>query len=188
MLYNFKEPEEYEKFINQYTTGAFSTFDMEVLIPEVKKLKPGQTYLEVGVDRGKSLITAFMAARENVNVVGVDIADTGERQEAFRLLGLENYVVFIQGESTRVAKCWGTPINCLFIDADHSYDGCQSDINAWAKFVPKGGVILLHDGDESSPGVVQAIAEFVNTHRKIVKEHIIHKTPEKNTSMVTIRF
>ena len=48
--------------------GAFSTFDAEVLVPEVEKLKFGDIYLEVGVDKGKSLYIAKQVAKEGVFV------------------------------------------------------------------------------------------------------------------------
>ena len=181
MLYEFGKVEDYEKFINEYTTGAFSTFDMEVFIPQVKKIKEKGTYLEIGVDRGKSLLTAFLAAPEGVNVIGIDICDTDERREAFRLLGLENYISFIHGESSQVAKYWQTPIDVLFIDGNHSYEYVLSDIKNWGKFVVKGGAILFHDCDESSPGVVQA------TNESFPGNIQLFKTPEKNTSMAKVQ-
>jgi hypothetical protein len=47
------------------------------------------------------------------------------------------------------------------------------------------GVITFHDGDESSPGVVRAVSEFVDTHN--VEQWLIHKKTDKNTSMMTVR-
>lgn len=181
MLYQFQTPKEYEDFITQYTTGAFSTLDMEIFIPEVKKIKSGGTYLEIGVDKGLSLGVALFAARKNVNVVGVDISDTQERQAFFKTLGLTNYATFIHGESARVAKIWQKPIDVLFIDGNHSYDGCSMDIRSWAHFVPINGVILFHDCDESSPGVVKAVNEAFPGKVQLFK------TPKKNTSMAKIK-
>jgi len=53
---------DYEKLDREARLGAFSTFDAEVLVPEVMKLKAGDIYLEVGVDKGKSLSIAKMVA------------------------------------------------------------------------------------------------------------------------------
>lgn len=180
MLYEFNTPAEYEQFINQYTTGDFSTLDMESFIAEVKKLKPGDVYLEVGVKHGKSLLTATLAAREGVELVGVDIADNEERQNVFRQLGLTEYVTFIHGYSHRVARLIKKPISLLFLDGDHSYSGIKLDIDSWLPLVKKGGVILFHDCDETSPGVVDAVNETFPGRVELFK------TPVKNTSMAKV--
>lgn len=136
--------------------GAFSTYDMEVCVPEIQKLKPGQVYLEVGVDKGKSLSIAHMVAKEQVNIYGVDLRDDPEVEGT----------AFFQGNSQDIAKVWeGSEINVLFIDGDHTYEGCKADINAWYPHMANKGVMLFHDADETSPGVVQAIEEFAEEHK-----------------------
>lgn len=180
MLYKFKTPEEYDKFISEHISGDFSTFDMEALIPEVKKLKRGQTYLEIGVKHGKSLAVAFLAARKGVNIVGIDIEDSEERQKLFRRLGLTNYANFIHSDSSTACRIWNRPIDVLFIDGDHSIQGCTTDIRNWAHFVPKNGVILFHDCDETSPGVMEAVKRYYGNKVKL------YKTPYKNTSMARV--
>ncbi len=132
--------------------GAFSTFDMEVLVPEVHALKSGQRYLEVGVDKGKSLSVAKMVAQKGVEIFGVDLLDDP------KVPGTN----FIQGDSKKVSKDWNMTkkINVLFIDGDHTYEGCKADIEAWLPHMIEDGVMLFHDCDETSPGVVRAVEEF----------------------------
>src|SRR5258706_3779985 len=94
--------------------GAFSTFDMEIHVPEVQKLNPGQVYLEVGVDKGKSLSVARMVAKKGVFVHGVDLQDNPKVKGT----------AFHQGDSSTIAKTWhGGAINVIFIDGDHTYEG-----------------------------------------------------------------
>ena len=52
-----------------------------------------------------------------------------------------------------------SPVNLLFIDGDHSYEGIKKDLN-WIDVVPRGGVIILHDYSSKYPGIIQAINEF----------------------------
>jgi hypothetical protein len=33
----------------------------------------------------------------------------------------------------------------VFVDGDHSYEGCRGDIEAWTPHVRVGGVIAIHD-------------------------------------------
>jgi uncharacterized Rossmann fold enzyme len=55
-------------------------------------------------------------------------------------------------------------LDFVFIDADHSYNGCKNDINAWYPKVKKGGLLSGHDYENtnfSKFGVKQAVDEFV---------------------------
>jgi hypothetical protein len=46
------------------------------------------------------------------------------------------------------------PLDFLFIDGDHSYDGVKGDWDAWSPHVGLGGVVALHDSINcSSPNV-----------------------------------
>ena len=50
-------------------------------------------------------------------------------------------------------------IDFLFIDADHTYEGCKQDILDWMPFVRPGGVICGHDYIDMFPGVKRAVHE-----------------------------
>jgi hypothetical protein len=101
--------------------GAFSTFDMEILVPEVEKLEAGQIYLEIGVDKGKSLSVARMVAKDHVQIYGVDLRKDPEVEGT----------LFFQGNSQDIAKNYTWTVDVLFIDGDHSYEGCKADIDSW---------------------------------------------------------
>jgi len=158
--------------------GAFSTYDAEVLVPEVMKLLPGEIYLEVGVDRGKSLSIARMVASRGIFICGVDLRENPKVKDT----------IFQQGDSVEVSKTWDIgEISVLFIDGDHTYKGCKRDIKAWYPHMKEDGVMMFHDCDETSPGVIQAVAEFVNTYKGTLKEFTMCKRTDKNTSMALIR-
>lgn len=152
--------------------GAFSTFDMAVHVPEVAKLKDGQVYLEVGVDKGKSLSVARMVARHDVEIWGVDLRDDP------KVKGTN----FLQGDSSRIAGVWTKKIHVLFIDGDHSYEGCKTDIDSWYPHMASGGVMLFHDCDATSPGVEQAVKEFAERY-----ELEVYYDPNQRCSMARIR-
>jgi predicted O-methyltransferase YrrM len=69
-----------------------------------------------------------------------------------------NLIETHQGESAEVAEKWSRPIDVLFIDGDHSYEGCSTDMKAWIPFVREGGWVAFHDSSEE--GVVRAIEEL----------------------------
>lgn len=39
----------------------------------------------------------------------------------------------------------GEPVDFVFIDADHSYEGLRGDWDGWSTLVSRGGVVALHD-------------------------------------------
>jgi hypothetical protein len=51
------------------------------------------------------------------------------------------------------------PPTMVFIDGDHSREGCSTDILAWRKYFKKPGLLCGHDCDHV--GVREAIDEFV---------------------------
>ena len=170
---DFKRLEELDVIAPQ---GAFSTFDAEVLVPWIEKIPDDGVYLEVGVDKGKSLYIARAVSQESVRVYGVDLRPDPN----------VDGTIFYQGDSVEIAQDFKNKIDVLFIDGDHSYAGCKRDIEVWYPHMKEGGVMLFHDGDESSPGVVRAVAEFVDTYKGTLKKWTIHKRTDKNTSMISI--
>src|SRR3990167_7479628 len=115
--------------------GAFSTLDMMICVPEIEKLKSGQVYLEVGVDKGKSLSVAKMVAKEGVEIWGVDLRVNP------RVKGTN----FLRGNSQELAEKFKKKIDVIFIDGDHTYEGCKADIDSWYPHMSKKGVMLFHD-------------------------------------------
>lgn len=155
--------------------GSYSTFDSETLLPYVQKLAPGDVYLEIGVDKGKSLWMARQIAKKGVEVYGMDIREDPKIEGT----------TFIQGDAHKSLKNWKKKINVLFIDGDHTYEGCKANIDDYYPFMVEGGIMLFHDCDEGGPGVVRAVAEFVDTH--VVSKWTLHKSSGKNTSMCSVR-
>lgn len=50
-------------------------------------------------------------------------------------------------------------LDFVFIDADHSREGCLADINAWTPKVRMGGMVSGHDYNDKWPGVIEAVNE-----------------------------
>lgn len=73
--------------------------------------------------------------------------DSGPKIHAYELIkrnNLSRYVEFVNGDSREVNL--DVAADVLFIDGDHSYEGCRGDVD---RFVPKnlrpGGYFILHD-------------------------------------------
>ena len=54
-------------------------------------------------------------------------------------------IVPLRGDSNRMAKTFDDRIDLLFIDADHSYEGCLNDWLSWNRFLAPGAIAAFHD-------------------------------------------
>jgi len=112
--------------------------------------------VNIGAGVGTSSL-AFLEARWDINVVTVDNqleeppVDSGsslrKEEAALREAGMwgqgRHHQVY--GDSKDIGKTWVDPVDMVFVDGDHSYEGCRGDIEAWTPHVRVGGVIAIHD-------------------------------------------
>jgi predicted O-methyltransferase YrrM len=87
--------------------------------------------------------------------------------------GLSHIVAPLKGDSVSFGKLWTRPIDFIFIDGNHSYEGVRDDLNTWAPFLRSGGVLSAHDvfsprdepsaggGYEAGPG--KALDEYLHS-------------------------
>jgi hypothetical protein len=54
--------------------------------------------------------------------------------------------------SHEVAEDWSGEIDLLFIDGDHSREGCELDWRRWSPHVAPGGRVVFHDARADQPG------------------------------------
>ncbi len=54
-------------------------------------------------------------------------------------------------------------VDMLFVDGDHSYEGCTRDLENWYPKVVPGGHVLLHDCYFGSP-VLESVVDFTAKH------------------------
>ncbi|MBV9640685.1 MAG: class I SAM-dependent methyltransferase [Mycobacteriaceae bacterium] len=59
--------------------------------------------------------------------------------------GLDDHVVAVVGKSVIVARGWRTPLQLLFIDGGHTEAAAQQDFDSWARWVNRGGGLVIHD-------------------------------------------
>lgn len=157
--------------------GDFSTYDSEVCVPFIQAIPEKGVYLEIGVNKGKSLYISRQVAKKSVTVYGVDVRPDPKVKGT----------IFMQRDSKTLPDNWDKTIDVLFIDGDHTYEGCLADINTWEPYVRDGGVILFHDADEGGVGVLKAIIEYLTTTKRSIKRWTMHKRTDKNTSIVSIQ-
>jgi predicted O-methyltransferase YrrM len=132
--------------------------------------------VEIGRFKGGSTLIFAASMRELVELWSYDFhvalrADMpGERldaelSEALKRFGLAHKVHLIVADS-RIADPPARPIEILFIDGDHSYEGAKADFDRWGAFVRVDGHVLLHDAVDTGgygnhyPGVARLLTEI----------------------------
>lgn len=115
-----------------------------------RSLPAGAVFVNIGAGVGTSSL-AVVEANQNIRAFTVDISEGGphggleNERNAFAPTGLA-LPTQILGDSKAVGKAWNGPaIDFLFIDGDHSYEGCKGDIDAWYPHIVPDGLIAIHD-------------------------------------------
>jgi predicted O-methyltransferase YrrM len=80
--------------------------------------------------------------------------------------GVAPWVRLIVATTAEAAAAWRDAwIDYLYIDADHSREGCAADLAAWWPHVRDGGLVAGDDYDNpDSPGVAEAWDAFERAH------------------------
>ena len=73
-------------------------------------------------------------------------------RRAGRLAGSAPDVHWHPALSHEVAGRWSGQADLVFIDGDHSEQGCELDWVAWSPFVAIGGQVVFHDARAGQPG------------------------------------
>lgn len=58
-------------------------------------------------------------------------------------------------------------LGLVYIDSDHTYQGCKSDLKIWWPKLCSGGVMALHDYGNADYGVKRAVIEFMKGEENI---------------------
>ena len=175
--------DELDLHIRKSIQGMFGDADMRTMKDEIEKLEPGDVYLEIGVDEGRSMAVAHHYAKPGVFIFGVDIADIqphpphtiGRGDFAIQegICGYQQHGFFIHGDADILAQVWKTPIDLIFIDGGHAYEEVKKNTLMWEPFMKKGSTMLFHDIDYTLPGVKGFLDDhfnkWENLHGKIGK-------------------
>lgn len=135
--------------------------EIEALYSFLEKEKP-KNVLEIGTQFGGTFYLWCKLAtgkKISIDLVGGDYGGVGklevdERNVNFRAKWFpnDNTINFVEGNSNDPAILKqaldilnGEPIDFLFIDGDHSYEGVKRDFEIYSQFVKKGGYVAFHD-------------------------------------------
>lgn len=163
-----------------FWTAIHGFFDYQDLYDELaRRALDGDCIVEVGSFLGRSacyLGSKLKESNKNVTLLCVDtwpstykLNDGGPRDieapfETFlanvRQSDLLDYVIPIRSPSVVAATFVRNGLSSVFIDGDHSYEGCRDDIVAWLPKVRRGGILAGHDYSDTFPGVIKSANEL----------------------------
>jgi cephalosporin hydroxylase len=145
------------------------------LLERLEQLRP-RTVVEIGTDEGGTLFLWTRVAAPDAVLVGVDTRPIGvfgrfspyaivRRGLARRSQRVELAMPSDSQSPATVDRVRGLtdgrPVDFLFIDGDHSYEGVKRDFELWSPLVRSGGIIALHDMKPDHPdGVPRLWAEL----------------------------
>jgi predicted O-methyltransferase YrrM len=130
----------------------------ELLYGLVRSLKP-EVCVEIGSALGKSASYIGLGLKENghgmlyaidphkpTNWNDVDAVDSlKEFERNISAAGVREYVSVIRSYSDAAARDWKLPIDLIFIDGDHSYEGVKRDWELFLPHIRPSGIVIFHD-------------------------------------------
>ena len=120
---------------------------------EILRHDPPRYVCEIGTASGGTLFLLTKVCRPDALLLSVDLGLSFERCLVHaRFTSHKQRIVSIRGDSrtpktmARVQSLLnGHPLDLLFIDGDHSYEGVKADFANYSWLVRPGGLIALHD-------------------------------------------
>jgi predicted O-methyltransferase YrrM len=142
-------------------------WEMEYLFTVARRARKG--ILETGRFNGGSLFVMACAAPDGVPLHSIDIAPKDDARLGKFLARFcpQAKVELIVGDSQHGTFAQIGELDLLFIDGDHSYEGCRNDIANWYGHLVPNGHMLFHDSYLGSHGVQDAIMDFMQTHPEL---------------------
>lgn len=167
--------------------GAFGAMqkweELAKLVEEVVELAP-KVIVEIGIGKGgTSWCWSKLSSVEKLIAIDLPNGPWGGGPDGLSIDYIQankiNNCSFTyipadsQAESTMNAVLTllaGSPIDFLFIDGDHSYEGVKADYEKYSPLVRSRGIIALHDITEHDPAQNCHVKEFWD-ELKLVSEY-----------------
>ena len=141
-------------------------WEMEYLFAVARRARRG--IIETGRYNGGSCFLLACAAPD-VPIYSIDLAPKNDAllRQKFAEHGVGAKVELIVGDSQKQKYPQIGTVDVLFVDGDHTYDGCMNDMVNWYGNLAVNGHLILHDSYLGHWGVQDAIADFMDLHPEL---------------------
>ncbi len=159
----------------------------------VKELKP-KTVLEIGTADGGTLFLFSRLADPGAKVISIDLpgGEFGGGYPAWKISLYKSFFLpfqrlyllrenshFVSTREQVKGIIGTTPIDFLFIDGDHTYEGVKKDFEMYSPLVKEGGVIAFHDIALHPPEKNCDVRRFWEEIKKSDSEEFIENPNQK---------
>lgn len=137
-------------------------WEMEFLYAVARRARIG--ILEIGRFNGGSTFL-ICCANPRVPIVSIDLEpqNDGLLRSLFAQHAVGTNVALIVGDSQHTRYPQVGEVDVLFVDGDHSYEGCRADVANWYDSVVPGGMLVFHDSYATpEQGVQDAILDEID--------------------------
>jgi predicted O-methyltransferase YrrM len=176
-------------FANHFFRAMQVRSELAALGEILAELRPERA-LEIGTAHGGTLLFLTRLASPQATIVSVDLpggkfgGGYSTRRQWFyqRFARRRQRLHLLHGDShsgemlARVKAAFGgQPLDYLFIDGDHRYDGVKKDFELYSPLVRRGGIIAFHDIVEHPPEIGCEVSRFWNhiksqyRHKEIIE-------------------
>lgn len=130
--------------------GWLTPEEAEALFDRAKACTGRGVIVEIGSYRGRSTICLGLGSKAgcHVPVYAIDLHQSNRFHRFTRNIGragLDDLVTPVAGRSQEIAADLDEPVELLFIDGSHDYDGVREDFERWVPKVVDGGWVVMHD-------------------------------------------
>ena len=160
-----------EELYAKCAKGSGFKSSCEPMLEMIKGLGNYISIAEIGVCKGIGMWKMLTECGNILHAYGIDTwweygndsFDMGlsNLNIARQVLSVFDNVSLIIDRSVSAWKLFDSfSLDYVFVDGDHSYNGCYYDMGLWWSTVKKGGIMAGHDYNNGNPGVMKAVKQF----------------------------
>jgi predicted O-methyltransferase YrrM len=194
LLFGSRSPQSPEAAVDYCDERPIRTKQVRSEIVEWTKILAAaapRRAMEIGTYRGGTLYLLCTFSQPDAQIISLDLPRGqfgggyhrakiplfkffARRGQTLRLVRADSHEPETKQRIERLLR--GQPLDFLFIDGDHTYEGVKRDFKMYAPLVRPGGIVAFHDIAEHIPEEHCEVATFWNEikqqypHREIIED------------------
>lgn len=166
----------------------------------LKEFAPKRS-LEIGTNYGGTLLLLCALSAPRAKIISVDLpygpfGGGYPRRKApifwrfprngqtLHLIRADSHAAETKEQVARLLN--GEPLDYIFIDADHTYEGVSKDFEMYAPLVRSGGIVAFHDIVTHKPGTDCEVERFWNEVKRQYQHREFVERPAAGTLPVAV--
>jgi len=153
-----------DEYLKLHVNRKINEEEIKLLKHYASLIEDGGNILDVGTCEGGSAFALAIGSYPSVNIYTIDPTPNPRFLDHRLNLGFVEKVRLIQKKSQDAD--WNLPIDLIFHDGLHTYEGVREDIEKYLPFLKKGNLCLFHDYTLYNNTIGKAINEGEGKHYK----------------------